>query len=688
MLLSRTPKIAALALLALAGVASAFAQTTTLVRYGSDGKLVYTPNSRGDVVPDYSGVGYKNGDVAIPTVPVVHTIGPGNAADIQAAINYVASLPIQPNGFRGAIRFTAGTYTINETIYVRSSGIVLLGEGTGTNGTRFNYTRTSQSDCLKFVGSGGVSLDAGSRSRIQGNLSNGAGGTYVPFGQKFVRLSSGHGFAKGNRVVIHHQPNQAWLNLLKMNNGWTVGGSDFQAERVVVDVKGNDVYLDAPIMESVDSRYGVADLVKISGTSRINNCGVENIRFTSSYRSDTDEAHGWKAVVFDNVEHGWARGVDAYYFGYSCVSIDSDNAIWITVENCRNYDPKSKSDGGRKYSFNNNGQRALFINCEAIGTAPGRGGRHDFVSGSWTPGPSVFYNCRAVNSITDSGPHHRWTTGHLYDNVDVNSEIRVRNRGYTSSGSLHGWVGAQIMIWNSVSDVVVQNPPGPNENWAIGCIGSVNAGSDGEPAGIIQSTGTHITEIPSLYLAQLQERLNNTTPLPKAAAPVPSQPSGTYVGSVTVALTSSTADARIYYTTDGSAPTASSSLYSSALNITTTTTLKAITYADGFSASDVLTATYTINAPSGGGVIFYQNNGYGGAAGQPLAKGSYTLSQLAAKGVPNDWASSVKIPAGWRVTIYSANNFAGTSWVLTTDTPIFSALSPTANDVMSSCRIE
>jgi alpha-L-fucosidase len=96
------------------------------------------------------------------------------------------------------------------------------------------------------------------------------------------------------------------------------------------------------------------------------------------------------------------------------------------------------------------------------------------------------------------------------------------------------------------------------------------------------------------------------------------------------------------------------------------------------------------NIQSGGSaaVTFYQNTGYGGTASQTLQKGTYTLSQLAAKGVPNDWASSVKIPAGWTVIMYSDDNFAGTSWTRTSDTSDFTTLSPNANDQMSSCRIQ
>jgi len=85
------------------------------------------------------------------------------------------------------------------------------------------------------------------------------------------------------------------------------------------------------------------------------------------------------------------------------------------------------------------------------------------------------------------------------------------------------------------------------------------------------------------------------------------------------------------------------------------------------------------------GVIFYADVNYGAARGQALAKGNYTLSQLQAAGVANDWASSLRVPPGWTVTVYEHDNFTGASWVFTSDTGWIGA---TPNDKMSSCRIQ
>lgn len=88
------------------------------------------------------------------------------------------------------------------------------------------------------------------------------------------------------------------------------------------------------------------------------------------------------------------------------------------------------------------------------------------------------------------------------------------------------------------------------------------------------------------------------------------------------------------------------------------------------------------------GVVFYQDASYGGASTQPFPKGNYTMANFATSGMVNDWASSVKIPSGWTLTMYADNNFSGTSWTLTSDNSWFGGLSPSANDKVSSFKIQ
>ena len=91
---------------------------------------------------------------------------------------------------------------------------------------------------------------------------------------------------------------------------------------------------------------------------------------------------------------------------------------------------------------------------------------------------------------------------------------------------------------------------------------------------------------------------------------------GTYTTAQTVTISCATSGATIYYTTDGTTPSASSTEYNAAITISETTTLKAIAVKDG-TWSSVAEATYTINTgggdeptPSGETLLWESFSGY------------------------------------------------------------------------------
>jgi hypothetical protein len=89
----------------------------------------------------------------------------------------------------------------------------------------------------------------------------------------------------------------------------------------------------------------------------------------------------------------------------------------------------------------------------------------------------------------------------------------------------------------------------------------------------------------------------------QVATPTFSPAGGTYTVAQLqsgVTISDTTSGALIYYTTDGSAPTTSSTQYSAQIAVASTTTIKAIAVASGLTNSAVATATYTIQSSGGG----------------------------------------------------------------------------------------
>jgi len=83
-----------------------------------------------------------------------------------------------------------------------------------------------------------------------------------------------------------------------------------------------------------------------------------------------------------------------------------------------------------------------------------------------------------------------------------------------------------------------------------------------------------------------------------AASPTFDPPAGGYSTAPTVTISDTTPGAVIYYTTDGSTPTASSHVYSTPIPVSPPEIIEAIATATGYANSPVATAAYTFAPPA------------------------------------------------------------------------------------------
>ena len=481
----------------------------TYGRYAAHGSAVAD-----QLVPDFSFAGYEGGGVAIPHVASpsiqVSSVAGDNRAHLQAALDGAAALPRGPDGFRGVVVLAPGTYEVNGTLFIRASGVVLRGAGQSPAGTVIVATRAVQHDLIVVEKQGaGLREQAGTRVAITTPS--------VPVGSRSFEVASATGLLPGDEVLVVRTPSQAWITALGMGSqGWTPSAYELEHVRTVAAVSGNSVTLDAPLVDAMVQSWGGGALARAVALGELDHCGVEDLRLESRYAAADDEAHGWNAITFKGVRDGWVRRVTSVAFGYAAVEL-AEGARFNTVEEVAQVDPVSRIDGGRRYSFYvDKGAFNLFQRCYA------RNGRHNFVTGGRVVGPNAWVDCVSVQNHSDEGPHHRWATGMLLDNVR-SEEIRVQNRA--SSGSGHGWAGAQTMFWNVAADRITSDAPLGAMNWVVGGTGAKTEGSfvPAEPFGTWEQHGVRVAPR-SLYFAQLQARKGTAAVL---AVTTPAQRGGT-----------------------------------------------------------------------------------------------------------------------------------------------------------------
>ncbi len=101
-----------------------------------------------------------------------------------------------------------------------------------------------------------------------------------------------------------------------------------------------------------------------------------------------------------------------------------------------------------------------------------------------------------------------------------------------------------------------------------------------------------------------------TINIPQTAAPTLAPPAGTYVGTQTVTISDATTGAAIYYTTNGSTPTAASTRYTGPITVSATEIVEAVAIAAGDSPSVVANAAYNIAGPFTGPAVIQQCNNF------------------------------------------------------------------------------
>lgn len=467
------------------------------VSTGSEGKLEYISDSLGNRVPDYSYCGYMASNKPIPDVSakiVVPITDEDATRHIQSAIDYLTSLPVDKNGFRGAVLLQKGTYRLSGRLKISASGIVLRGSGIDEDGTTILADGKDRQTLIRIAGIHNQTTEEPLRIVDE----------YVPVNAVSFTIENPGNLKNGDRIIICRNSNKEWIDAMDMHNfggktdwiGWKPGQRNTYWDRQIVNIRGNTITIDVPLTAAIENRFGGGTIQKYVWEGRISNIGIENLQLTSTYDTGNtkDEEHCWMAITVENTADAWIRQVVFRHFVGSAVAV-YETAKQVTVEDCISMSPVSEIGGQRRYTFFTEGQQTLFQSCYA------EYGYHDFAVGFCAPGPNAFVQCESHLPYSFSGAVDSWNTGVLFDIMNVDGQaLSFKNRGMEEQGA--GWTAANSMLWEcSASRIDCFKPP-TARNWAFGAWAQF-AGN-----GYWYKANSHVKPR-SFYYAQLADRNGN-----------------------------------------------------------------------------------------------------------------------------------------------------------------------------------
>jgi hypothetical protein len=489
------------------------------VSVGQDGHLIYTADSLGNRIPDFSYCGYMAGDRGIPDVVVrvrVPLVKGDATARIQAALDYVAGLSLAVGGkssggkvasgstvssdgkvtsgstgvssqdlpSRGAVLLDPGTYEVSGSLHINASGVVLRG-----NNTTLLSTGAAREPLISIAGQDDRTLEPAIQILDP----------YVPVNARKIRVAKT--LHTGDYIRITRPCTKNWITFLGTEHfgggitslGWKAGEREIHWDRKITAVAGDTLTLDAPLTTALDTTYGGGYVQVYHWPGCISQSGIENLHCSSTYDTKNlkDEDHRWMAITIENTTDAWVRQVTFEHFAGSAVAV-LETARRITVEDCISLAPISEIGGQRRNTFFTSGQQTLFQRNYA------ENGYHDFAAGFCAAGPNAFVQCESYLPYSYSGAIDSWTSGLLMDIVTVDGQaLGFPNRGQDGQGA--GWSAANSMLWQcSAARIDNYRPPGTN-NWAFGAWAQF-AGD-----GYWESSNEYV-QPRSLYYAQLFDR--------------------------------------------------------------------------------------------------------------------------------------------------------------------------------------
>ncbi len=415
----------------------------------------------GHFLHDFSYAGYHNGESEPPNeVPGLERsilddgADPSGASDSTAAIQATIDAVAQAGG--GVVMIPAGSYRCDGLLEVTASGVVIRGEGPGS---QLWFTRDmdmTSVDHLTFRG-------AVEQSDEFALIADGAARSHVVRVLDAATLMVGDSVSVGwvitDEFVEDHQMTGTWM---AFNGQWR---PFFRREVVGItcDMAGCDVELDVPLR--YDALLRDAASVRLE-TGYLSEVGVEDLA-VSTVTDDWDQA--WAndlthAIGFIGVADGWVRGVTSFESpnstdgkGRHLMSggLYVGDSKRVTVADCEFAQAQNRGEGGNGYLYEISRSSEILTR-----DSTGLEGRHNFIQ-NWDFGTSgcVWLRVHTQGGIlytdsteTTSYPgysdfHHSLPMANLVDACTIDDGWHSVNRTGYSSGAGHS--GTQNVFWNS-----------------------------------------------------------------------------------------------------------------------------------------------------------------------------------------------------------------------------------------------
>src|SRR5262249_59841736 len=118
----------------------------------------------------------------------------------------------------------------------------------------------------------------------------------VPVGADTLRLDSVEGLKVGDTVLVEHPGTKEWIAAVGMDRfpsrdkgsylDWRPGTVDVRWDRVVTQIDGNTITLDAPLTTAIDAAHGRSTVRRYSWPGRVRRVGIENLRCESAFETN------------------------------------------------------------------------------------------------------------------------------------------------------------------------------------------------------------------------------------------------------------------------------------------------------------------------------------------------------------------------------------------------------------------